>query len=312
MRPLKSILAFATLVALCAAGCGGSGDTSVGVGASSQVTVTPGASYNGSPDVFKGGLTTSTTTGGNTVVTLTQGSRTLALTLPGTSLSVGDSFRIGLDGALAAYTEVKTRDTDVYTWAAISGRITVTDTTSGSTAGLQLDNLKLQAAVIVEGNLAAGSLTMNGKVAGVKISGGGGIGGTANLSFSGQTETNADTSALSNPTIAYAEANGVGSLVAKAGSGDAQRIVGVVLSADATSGTTVTFGQDLTLGQVTFTQGTGTNAKIWTASSGSMNIVSRTGTRAKVQFINAKFTNPAPDTNTSTGSFVLNGTISRQ
>lgn len=312
MRPLKSILAFATLVALFATGCGGSGDTSVGVGANSQVTVTPGASYNGSSDVFKGGVTSSTATGGNTVVTLTQGSRTLVITLPGTSLSVGDSFRIGLDGALAAYTEVKTRATDVYTWAAISGRVTVTDTTSGSTAGLQLDNLKLQAAVIVEGNLAAGSLTLNGKVAGVKISGGGGIGGTANLSFSDQIDTNADTSALSNPTIVYAVADNVGSLVAKVGSGDTFRVVGVLLNADAAAGTTITFGQDLSLGQATFTQGTGGTAKVWTATSGSMNIISRTGTQAKVQFINTKFTNPAPQANTATGSFVLNGTISRQ
>jgi len=309
---MKPKLAIGILLAAFLAGCGGSGDTSVGVGAASNVTFSPGASYNGSSDLLKGGLSTVTTTGGNTVVTISQGARTLAITLPGTSLSTGDTFRLGLSGAVAAYTEVRSKDTTVYTWAAISGKVTITSAGSGSTASLKLEGLKFQAAIIIEGNLADGSVTLDGTVGGVPVTTGGGIGGSANLSFSDLVETNADLAGFTNPTIAYAVVNGTGTLTASLTSGAEDRGLAVVLSSDVKAGDTITFGEDLTSAQATFVQSTGDGAKTWIATSGTLNVISRTTSQARVQFVNTKFTPGPSGTNQATGSFVVNGSVSRE
>ena len=62
----------------------------------------------------------------------------------------------------------------------------------------------------------------------------------------------------------------------------------------------------------TYTEGTAADAtKVWVATSGSMKLVTRSGGRVKVEFINAKFVPNTAATNTATGSFVLNGTIEK-
>ncbi|AIE85283.1 hypothetical protein OP10G_1915 [Fimbriimonas ginsengisoli Gsoil 348] len=301
--------ALAIVLALVAAGCGGAGGAASAV--TSRLNITPAAGYNGTTAPLETGNAATVSQNGHTIATVSSGGRTLVVNMVATEIHAGDTFDIGADGTTAVYTEVKSRDDQTFTWVGTGGRVTIDAVTGATQATIDVSGVNFQADGTIDVNPALGSFTLNGHVNGIPISGGGGIGGQATLSFSSPTNTNADLSPFDGAVIAYAEVQSNGTLAATVGTGDNLRVLSVILSQNAAAGDVVNVGDPLN-GKiaVTFSQGASAQAKVWVGSSGAVKVVSRTATTAKVQFTNVKFV--APDQGSATGSFVLNGSLARR
>jgi hypothetical protein len=312
MRHRKlGISPFAALVlasVLGLAGCGGGGAGSDAI--TSRLNVIAGANFNGSTSSLETGNASTVVQNGHTIATVSSGGRTLRLDIPVAEIHAGDTFDVGADGTTAVYTEVRSRDSQTYTWIGSSGRITINATTDGVHADIDVTGVNFVADVQIEANPAQGSFTLAGNVNGIPISGGGGIGGQASLTFSNPQGTNADLSSFSVATIAYAQVQGNGTLAATTGTGESRRVLNVVLTQNAEVGDVVDLSDALNgKAQVTFGQGTTQNPRLWTAHAGTVKIVGRTATTAKVQFTNVVFNSTSGE---ATGSFTLNGILARR
>lgn len=305
------LLAGGLLLASLLTGCGGGSGTGTTPPPESLLSLTGSGDFNGSTSPIRGGTTTTVAADGHTVITLANGTRTVRADLPTASVSDGQTFSIGGEGGAAVtLKEVQDRDATL-TWVGTSGSITVHIDPQDQTATIELHSATFQGDATIEGNLADGSFTLVGNVLGVEFSGGGNVGGISDLVFSQVNNVNASVSSLNAGTVLYAHVENYGVLTVTSGSSSTTRILSVNLRPTAIAGDTITLsGAPNGKASITFAAGNGNPAKIWLAKSGTLKIIARSTTTAKVELIDAKFVNPAPQTgNAATGSFVLNGTI---
>lgn len=308
----RALLALGLLAAAFLAGCGGSSGGTPIVPAGSLLEVTENEGYNGSTAPIEGGSTTTTQADGHTFVTYSKGVRTVNADLPTASISDGQSFPIGGEGgAVVTVTEVQNRDSVALTWVGTSGSVTVHIDPTDQTATIELHSATFQGDATIEGNLADGSFTLVGNVLGVEFSGGGNVGGVSDLVFSQVSNLNASIASLNAGLVVYAHVENYGVLTVSTGTASNGRILSVNLRPTAVAGDQITLNGALnSKASITFAAGNGNPAKVWLAKSGTLKILARSASTAKVELVNAAFSNPSPQTgNAATGTFTLNGTL---
>lgn len=304
-------LALSLLTLLVLIGCGGSGTGGPGLPPTSELTLSGSGTYNGSGAPVEGYPGTQIADG-HTVVTLGDSLRTLRLDLPTPSLTDGQTFVIGGEGgATARLTETRDRDPVSLTWVGTDGSVTVRVDPNGQVATVQLHSATFEGDATIEGNLADGSFTLQGNLLGVEFSGGGNVGGDADLAFSQVTNVNASTTSLNAGLVVYVHVEEYALLTVSTGSTSNGRILSVNLRPTAKAGDEITLNGALnSKASVTFAAGNGNPAKVWLAKSGTLRILERSASSARVELINAAFSNPSPQTgNAATGTFTLGGTI---
>ncbi|MGV3618453.1 MAG: hypothetical protein ACO1SV_24280 [Fimbriimonas sp.] len=304
--------AFGLLVSVILAGCGGGGGGTTFPVEETQLNLAAGTGYNGSSSPITGGTAITTTVNGRTVATLTRGSRTLRIELPTLAVAGGQTFAIGGEGgARVILTEVQDRIPVSLTWIGKDGAISIDADTSHSTAEIQLHSATFEGDLTIEGNLADGTFTLEGRVLGTNLTGGGRVGGSGNLGFSSSTNVNASTNALRNGLVVYSHVNGYANLTFVTGFGNDTRVVNVSLLPGVEAGDEFSLTNPLNEnGFVTFSAGDGDPAKIWFATGGTLRVTARTATDARVEFSNVTFARPnVGSANTATGTFTLNGVV---
>lgn len=305
MRPLAFALGALTFLIL--VGCGGSQVGGPGLPPSSELTLDGDAAFNGLEGTMSGGVSTEVANG-RTVVTLRNVLRNVRVELPAPTLTDGQTFTIGGEGgATVRFTQTQERDPVALTWVGTSGSITVRVDPRTQFATIDLHAAEFEGDATIEGNLADGSFTLQGNILGVEFSGGGNVGGEASLAFSSVNDVNASTSSLNTDAVLYAHVESHALLAASSN----DRLLSVNLLPSAQTGDVITLNGALNpKASVVFAAGNGNPAKIWLAKGGTLRILARTATQARVELVNATFRNPAPQTgNAATGTFTLNGTI---
>jgi hypothetical protein len=307
----SSLLALWLLVLFVLVGCGGSGVGGPGLPPTSELALSGDDAYNGTDAPLEGYPGTQRING-RTIVTLGGSSRMLRLDLPTPVIADGQTFAIGGEGgASARLTEVQERETISRTWIGTSGSVTVRVDAQGQVATVELHAANFQGDATVEGNLANGSFTLEGNLLGVEFSGGGNVGGDSELAFSQVVNVNASTASLNSGLVVYANVEEYGLLTVSTGTASDGRILTINLRPTAKAGDEIILdGPQNSKASVVFAAGNGNPAKIWLAKSGTLRIVARSTTEAKVELVNATFTNPSPQTgNAARGTFILNGTL---
>lgn len=139
------------------AGCGGGGSPSTN--ADAKLTFTAGAGYNGSA-VRLAGDPTASVTNGTTVVLVTQGARTVAISLPTTAPQNNEQFTVGQNGTAARYSEAAFGASD-NVWTGTGGLIKVQF--FRNTLFLTLTNVTF-AADVTAGSQAQGTFSLSGTI----------------------------------------------------------------------------------------------------------------------------------------------------
>jgi hypothetical protein len=305
MRPLAFVLGGLTFLMLLA--CGGGGVGGPGLPPEDEIAVIGGEGFNGSDAPLRSNAS-ATTVDGRLIVNFGSSVRMLRVSLPTPTVTDGQTFAIGGEGgATVRFFEAQDRNPVTHTWIGTQGSVTVRVNPRTQLATLELHAAQFQADATVEGNLANGSFSIDGNLLGISFAGGGNVGGEATLAFTAVNNVNAITTSIdtSNVLYAYVESH---ALLATSSN---ERLLSVNLLPSAQAGDEIALtGASNPKASVVFAAGNGNPAKIWLAKGGTLRILTRSATQARVELINATFQNPTPQTgNAARGTFTLNGVI---
>lgn len=216
---------------------------------------------------------------------------TLAVTAPSARGREGDSFSFTVG------------TTNVSGTVGTDGTVNVSGTDSGSGLFSVTGTLGATGGTL---NIGAGGQIYTGTLSTNIGGGGGGAGGAITLgSGSG---TNADLSNFpTNPLIFMSTVGDSSSIVASPPGGGNARTLLLLLGPNATPGESITYtGDPLEVNTLSYGEGT---VKMWRAVSGTVKVNARTASTFELLFTNVRF--EADSDTSATGSFVLNGTLSK-